>query len=749
MLVAEPRRLAAVSLAHRVSHLMHDYPRGTVGYSIRFEDTTKPNTRIAYVTDGVMLRQLQEKSEEKGTVYILDEVHERSARTDVLVALLTEKIRNIRVILMSATADTQMLASYFLGLQVPFVITALRSRAYSVEIKYLPQKHPDYIEAALAAIKKILSDSQKTTAAPKPPCVPEIEQVLENPGKKTARSRAEKKARDPEAQEIDRIFSGCSKPPGEKEEAETLEKQTSTAESKRPPKVPRNGSVLVFLSGLEDIRDLERSLKILPQVETLRLHSSLSDADQRRIYRKREKPIRVILATNIAETSITIPDVRWVVDSGVQKLAYANNSASTLGIVRISRAAAKQRAGRAGRTGNGVCYRLYTKEAYAELSENTPAEILRSKTSGVVLLLLSLGRRPDTFPFLEAPPGEAVVSGMRELFVSGLVTKDQKITDLGKKAARLPLDPEVAAFFLHASRMGAPHTAAAVAAAISVSSSPFGSEMEKAEQAVAIFSSAEGEEKESDITKVASVILTALQVPGEKRRVLSETLNIPHRELQQEILVYKQLIGAAVRTTAQAAEIQAERAVEQIAEKVTEKVAEKVTADTKDGEGKRINISSSGSNRNHRKRRENRPDYTASALEAEIISPFVSGTGISPCSISPPDNGATDIAISGIISEPENRSHRMHNENGGMALIRNKTANILHKAASRAFAFNACASLPRSFAYHHPYSQSSVYVHPTSTMLRSRAGDRTLCCVRLIRTSRPYMAYGFPYWEAK
>ncbi|OAG31409.1 hypothetical protein NEDG_01936 [Nematocida displodere] len=524
VVVTQPRRVAAISLARRVGFLMEDVGKDVVGYTVRFQDSTKKSTRLKYVTDGILLRWIEQKKEVR--TVILDEVHERSVRTDVLIGLLKERISTTRLILMSATADTEALSAYFEKSGVEVKVIRIEGRAFPVSIKYLPKKASDYIQLAYEVIKKILKETAPqrpsarlcTTTEPVPVPVPEP-----NP--------------------IDSIFSSGS---GSGSGAPCA--GPSTGPSTGPQTIVRSGTVLVFLSGLEDIEDLYKLIAIFPDVEILRLHSTLSDSEQSKVFKRREKRIRVILSTNIAETSLTIPDVKWVVDTGVQKIGVSREGVDALGIVKISKSSAKQRAGRAGRLGPGTCFRLYTEDAFHRLEENNTPEILRTDISSVCLTLVSGGISPEAFDFLEAPAENVIVSSLRELFILGLITKDKKITELGKKVVTLPLSPALGRFLIVGKTLGVPCTAASICAVLSLEVlSLLGKE-----STVSIASVWEQPMKESDLTVAASLFFTFAKVPSRQRKEFCSQAGLSLKEMVKAEQIYHQvlsLIGTKHTTT--------------------------------------------------------------------------------------------------------------------------------------------------------------------------------------------------------
>ncbi|KAI5190543.1 ATP-dependent RNA helicase DHX36 [Nematocida minor] len=534
IIVTQPRRVAAISLCSYVKKITENEDTDMIGYKVRFKDTTTRKTRLHYVTDGILLKMMEEnRKSTKTTTIILDEVHERSIRTDILLGLLKKKIDSIRLILMSATADTKMLREYFAKDGIPVEYCEIPGKKYPVSIKYMPRRSSDYIQLACDTIKKIIKETRKANEA-----------GTREDGKK------EKENVKIEMDEVDEIFGNNCKT-NRKYTAVKNNKSNSNGNSDIS-KLENNssmknsvsedfsaGTVLVFLSGLEDIDDLYRMLEIHSSIELLKLHSSLPDAEQRLIFSRRTKPIRVILSTNIAETSITISDVKWVIDSGVQKVNITKDGIDTLGIVKISKSSAKQRAGRAGRVGPGVCYRLYTESAYLSMEENNIPEIIRSDISSVSLSLINMKIDPRSFDFLESPGANSISSSLSELFILGLIDKDGEITELGKKVSALPVSPCQGKFLLVAKSMGAGCSAAAVCSLLSGERISLFS---KDANISSIESVHKSQSKGSDLTLYASLFFTYISYEPRLRGDFCRSLGISPQEIKTSERIYFQLL---------------------------------------------------------------------------------------------------------------------------------------------------------------------------------------------------------------
>ncbi|KAH9385300.1 ATP-dependent RNA helicase DHX8/PRP22 [Nematocida major] len=504
VVVTQPRRVAAISVCEFVKKTSTRIKSEEIAYKVRFRDTTSENTVLMYCTDGILLNLLEDGSCPKNV--ILDEVHERSVRTDVLLGLLKRRIRRTRLVLMSATADVASLKAYFLGGNIPVHVCTIPSRKHNVEIKYLLKGASDYIQAAHETVCKIVKDAKKRRKRAGTDSSPENEE------------KARKKSG--EMDEVDCIFS----------KVESLPKNRDIFTS---------GSILVFVSGLEDIEELFHMLQALPGVEVLKLHSSLPDAQQKLVFSRREKPVRVIVSTNIAETSLTIEDVKWVVDSGVQKINVTRDGIDALGIVKISKSSAQQRAGRAGRVCPGICYRLYTESAFSKMRACDIPEILRVDISAVSLSLLGMRIDPEKFEFFESPGRNALAASLSDLYVLGLIDEEKKVTDLGRKVSRLPLSPSLGKFLVLGKSLGVGCSAAAVCSLLgSEKASVFSRETDTG----SVESVYKAKEKASDLTLYASLFFTYLQCKSRLRSDLCKSLGVSHQEMKRAESAYEQLV---------------------------------------------------------------------------------------------------------------------------------------------------------------------------------------------------------------
>ncbi|KAL4392850.1 probable pre-mRNA-splicing factor ATP-dependent RNA helicase DEAH4 [Arachis ipaensis] len=405
IVVTQPRRVAAVTVARRVAQELGVQLGEEVGYAIRFEDRTSHRTRIKYLTDGVLLRESLVNPElNEYSVVILDEAHERSLNTDILMGLMKRlaKIRtsNLKVLITSATLDGNKVSNFFRDCPV----LTIPGKLYPVEILYSKERPSSYLESSLKTAIDI-------------------------------------HVREPE------------------------------------------GDVLIFMTGQDDIEKLVSKLedKVRSLEEgscmdaiILPLHGSLPPELQVRVFNPPPPSCRrIIVATNIAETSLTVDGVVYVIDSGYVKQRQYNPSTGmySLDIVQISKVQANQRAGRAGRTRPGKCYRLYPSQVYNdEFLDVTVPEIQRSSLAGSVLYLKSLDL-PDIdilkFDFLDPPSSESLQDALKQLYLIDAIDENGAITSIGQKMAELPLEPSLSRTLMEANDYGCIPEALTVAAMLS------------------------------------------------------------------------------------------------------------------------------------------------------------------------------------------------------------------------------------------------------------------------------------------
>ncbi len=375
----QPRRIAALTVASRVAEELGCAPGALVGHHIRFDQKVTRQTRIKYMTDGILLAETTKDRDLRAyDTLMIDEAHERSLNIDFLLGYIKQLLPrrpDLKVIVSSATLDIERFAQYFS--KAPVV--EVPGKTYPVEVLYRVPEEED---------------------APVPESVVSaVEEVT---------------AQDPK------------------------------------------GSILVFLTGERDIRETTDLLKgrQLPHTDVLPLMARLPAAQQRRVFQTTSQR-RIVLATNVAETSVTIPGIRYVIDSGLARVNryHHHTQIQRLHIEAVSQASANQRKGRCGRTGPGICFRLYSEEDYLQREEFTTPEIKRTSLAGVILNMMTLKLGDiETFPFIEPPAPNMIREGYRELIEIGALDGERRLTALGKQIARFPLEPRFARMLLEAEK---------------------------------------------------------------------------------------------------------------------------------------------------------------------------------------------------------------------------------------------------------------------------------------------------------
>jgi ATP-dependent helicase HrpA len=390
--VTQPRRIAATSVASRVASELESSLGAEVGYQIRFDDRTGPNTRVKFMTDGILLAEIQgDRLLSRYDTLIIDEAHERSLTIDFLLGWLKRILPerpDLKVIVSSATIETERFSEFFAGAPV----IQVEGRTYPVDVLYEPfDPELDLPDAVANAVVNIT--------------------------------------------ELD----------------------------------PR-GDILVFLPGEREIHEAERELvaRELRNTTVQPLYSRLSGADQNRVF----APVpgrRIVLATNVAETSLTLPGIVYVVDTGVARLSrYDPRTGTTrLMIEPISQASADQRKGRCGRVREGICVRLYDETSFQTRPAFTDPEIKRTGLAGVILRMKALDLGDvETFPFLDAPNPRSISEGYRVLEELGALDDERELTPLGQRLARLPVDPRIGRMILAGAERGCLPEVLVVAAAL-------------------------------------------------------------------------------------------------------------------------------------------------------------------------------------------------------------------------------------------------------------------------------------------
>jgi ATP-dependent helicase HrpA len=410
----QPRRIAARSVAERIADELGTEVGAAVGYKVRFTDASSDGTFIKVMTDGILLAEMrQDRRLERYDTLIIDEAHERSLNIDFILGYLKRLLPgrpDLKVIITSATIDPERFSAHFGGAPV----IEVSGRTYPVEVRYRPMGGP-------------------RSAGPA--------------GAGSGRSGDE--PRD-QAQAI----------------CDTL--------AELRPDGP--GDVLVFLSGEREIRDTADALAEQPDLtglEVLPLYARLSAAEQHRVFQPHSRP-RAVLATNVAETSLTVPGIKYVIDPGTARISrYSHRTkVQRLPIEPISRASADQRKGRCGRTSDGVCVRLYSEEDYQARPEFTDPEILRTNLASVILqaAALDLGDIAD-FPFIDPPDSRNIADGVRLLEELGAIEPGggaTRLTGVGRKLARLPVDPRLGRMILEARHHGCVREVLIITAALSI-----------------------------------------------------------------------------------------------------------------------------------------------------------------------------------------------------------------------------------------------------------------------------------------
>ncbi|CBH11024.1 pre-mRNA splicing factor ATP-dependent RNA helicase, putative [Trypanosoma brucei gambiense DAL972] len=407
----QPRRVAAISVSERVAEELDVTLGEEVGYCIRFDDTSSDRTRLKYLTDGMLLREaMGDPMLQRYSVIILDEAHERTVHTDILIGAVKDLLHrrpDLRVVVMSATLEERRFQSYFP--EAPLVHVS--GRMYDVEVYNSRLPEANYLEASIRTAMQI--------------------HLYEGPG-----------------------------------------------------------DILIFLTGEDEIEQAVERLRLgIPMAEhtnadchkgpvaVLPLYSALPPKEQRKVFQAAPEGTRkIVVATNVAETSLTIDGVVFVIDSGFSKQKVYNPKlrVESLLVTPISQASARQRCGRAGRTRPGKCFRLYTAKAFDTLlQQQTYPEILRCNLGSVILHMKMMGIEDlVNFDFVEPPAPETLMRALELLNYLGAINDDGDMTKFGRRVADFPLEPEMAAMLLHSPEYGCSDDIARICAMMSVQS-PF------------------------------------------------------------------------------------------------------------------------------------------------------------------------------------------------------------------------------------------------------------------------------------
>ena len=472
----QPRRIAARAVAERIAEELGGRvgrdPGDVVGYQVRFTDEVGPTTLIKLMTDGILLAEIGgDPMLSQYDTIIVDEAHERSLNIDFILgylATLLKKRPDLKVIITSATIDSKRFADHFSKLiEAPVPVIEVEGRAYPVEVRYRPLAADiePVSQPGEAPDRAALHDKDRSVWSPLPA-----------ESKEPTVQIGTQLHPEPDPGELGTLGYGLG---------EDLDLETALCEAVDELLTEPDGDILVFLPGERDIREAERTLAehLGPQyvkdpraphgpngVEIVPLYARLTAAEQHRIYEPHSLR-RVVLATNIAETSLTVPQIRYVIDSGLARISRFSNKTKVqrLPIERVSQASAAQRAGRAGRTSPGIAVRLFSERDHISQPEFTEPEILRTSLASVILQMsaLGLGRVAD-FPFLDKPSSRAVRDGVQLLVEIGALDEKDQITRLGRRLAKLPIDPRLGRMLIEADRLGCASEVLVIVSALSI-----------------------------------------------------------------------------------------------------------------------------------------------------------------------------------------------------------------------------------------------------------------------------------------
>ncbi|MFC8045635.1 ATP-dependent RNA helicase HrpA [Nocardia sp. NPDC057353] len=424
----QPRRLAARTVAERIAEELGTELGDVVGYTVRFTDQASDRTLVKLMTDGILLAEIQrDRMLRRYDTIIIDEAHERSLNIDFLLGYLAQLLPrrpDLKIIITSATIDPELFARHFAAPDgTPAPIVEVSGRSFPVEIRYRP--------LALELPARDDEDDEESTVVD----------------------------RDP----VDAI-----------------------GDAVRELFAEGDGDVLVFLSGEREIRDTADALRELklPRTEILPLYARLSAAEQHRVFAPHPGR-RVVLATNVAETSLTVPGIRYVVDPGTARISRysVRTKVQRLPIEPVSQASARQRSGRCGRVADGIAIRLYSEDDFESRPAFTEPEILRTNLAAVILQMTALGLGDiESFPFVQAPDRRAIRDGialLQELGALGAAGADTEaavrteaqrlaLTVVGREMAQLPVDPRMARMLVEAQRTGCLAEVLIIVAALSI-----------------------------------------------------------------------------------------------------------------------------------------------------------------------------------------------------------------------------------------------------------------------------------------
>lgn len=427
----QPRRLAARTVAERIASELGVEIGAEVGFQVRFTGHVGPQTKIKLMTDGILLAEIQrDRLLRKYSVIIIDEAHERSLNIDFILGYLRQilpKRPDLKVIITSATIDPGRFANHFASPEGPAPIVEVSGRTFPVEIRYRP------LSGSAAG-----EDDDELGSA------------------------------------TDRRLDGGNS----EEDRDPLDAVCDAVDelSKEAP-----GDILIFFSGEREIRDAADALagraKTNPRlrdVQILPLYARLSLAEQHAVFTPGNRK-RIVLATNVAETSLTVPGIKYVIDPGTARISrYSHRTkVQRLPIERVSQASANQRSGRCGRVSDGICIRLYSEEDFNARSEFTDPEILRTNLAAVILQMTAMGvakgpKDVEKFPFVQPPDSRAITDGVTLLRELGAVTAQGGITGVGRQLSQLPVDPRLGRMIVEAAKRGVAAEVMVLAAALTI-----------------------------------------------------------------------------------------------------------------------------------------------------------------------------------------------------------------------------------------------------------------------------------------
>ncbi|ABY23150.1 ATP-dependent helicase [Renibacterium salmoninarum ATCC 33209] len=416
----QPRRLAARTVAERIAAELDVKIGEEVGFQVRFTGEVSRQTKVKVMTDGILLAEIQrDKLLHRYSTLIIDEAHERSLNIDFILGYLRQilpKRPDLKIIITSATIDPERFAQHFAIDNVPAPIEEVSGRTYPVEIRYRPLDGSD--------------------------------------GEPAEQSEDDSEDKDP----LDAVCDAVEELSGE-----------------------APGDVLIFFSGEREIRDAAEALRgrfahhpRLREAEILPLFARLSLAEQHAVFSPGSRR-RIVLATNVAETSLTVPGIKYVIDTGTARISrYSHRTkVQRLPIERISQASANQRAGRCGRVSDGICIRLYSEADFQGRREFTDPEILRTNLAAVILQMSAIGvaREPKdvaSFPFVEPPDAKAIADGVALLSELGALQPDGGISPVGRQLAQLPVDPRLGRMIVESGKRGCAREVMILAAALTI-----------------------------------------------------------------------------------------------------------------------------------------------------------------------------------------------------------------------------------------------------------------------------------------